>query len=327
MTDSSPHAKGTTLRRFKKENGAIYHIASSADLASLFALHESKPIVANSPTLSKKSSFPPSATIRPLRAVRRLLRTSETVIPPKTTYEHAVKTSASSPTNSSSKKSSTRKLQRSASSRVEDGAETDIASITSRILRRFPILQAPFSQTTLAKYALEDLNMNIRCYTRHVTTWDAPDRASFIFPAQLMITCTSMNDFDPLVVPDVTDVDLICTTVAINGTRKSHPQIAFRSSYEGATIRYVNDAPTFDLSQGIHIGNVPWCSTMDGDGNFGWYMYFWIPIPFALFQRAETKVFKIDAKVGINGIDGEDGFLHASSDFTMSRLRRALVMT
>lgn len=174
MTDSSPHAKGTALRRFKKENGAIYHVASSADLASLFALHESKPIVANSPTLSKKSSFPPSATIRPLRAVRRLLRTSETVIPPKTTYEHAVKSSASSPTKSSSKKSGTRKLQRSASSRVEDGAETDIASITSRILRR--ILQAPFSQTTLAKYAIEDLNMNIHCCTRHVTTWDAPDR-------------------------------------------------------------------------------------------------------------------------------------------------------
>jgi hypothetical protein len=63
---------------------------------------------------------------------------------------------------------------------------------------------------------------------------------------------------------------------------------------------------------------------MDRDGNFGWYIYFWIPIPFALFQRAETKVFKIDAKVRING---EDGFLHASSDFTLSRLRRALVMT
>jgi hypothetical protein len=141
-----------------------------------------------------------------------------------------------------------------------------------------------------------------------------------------MIACTSTNDFDPLVIPDVTIVDLVCTTVAINGPCKSHPQIAFRTFYNGATICYVNDAPTPDLSRGIHIGNVPWCSTMDGDGNFGWYMCFWIPIPFALFQRAETRVFKIDAKVHVNGEDGEDGFLHASSDFTLSRLRRALAM-
>jgi citrate lyase gamma subunit len=73
---------------------------------------------------------------------------------------------------------------------VEDGVEPDIASITSRILQRFTILQAPFDlddigapepilqaavDATLAKYALEDLNMNVRCYERHVTTWDAPD--------------------------------------------------------------------------------------------------------------------------------------------------------
>ncbi|KAG1805551.1 uncharacterized protein BJ212DRAFT_858397 [Suillus subaureus] len=341
ITDRSPRAKGATLRRFKKEEGVIYHIPSSSDLASLFALDESNPPLVNPPTLNKKFSSPSIDTIRPLRAVRRLLRTSETVAPPKTTYEHAVKSSTSSPTKSPSNKSGSRKLRRSASSRVEDGAETDIASITSRILQRLTILQVPFdldnvreqvpiSQTTVDATPLnptvEDLNMKVRCHERHVTIWDAPDCAFFIFPAQLLIACTSKNDFDPLAIPDVTIVDLVCTTVAINGPYKSHPQIAFRTFYDGATICYVKDEPTLDLSRGIHIGNVPWCSTMDGDGNFGWYMRFWIPIPFALFQRAETRTFKIDVKVHVNGEDGKGGFLNASSEFTLSRLRRGLAM-
>jgi hypothetical protein len=47
----------------------------------------------------------------------------------------------------------------------------------------------------LAKYALEDLNMNVRCYKRHVTTWDAPDcggkQSSDAVPA------ASSNSVDP----------------------------------------------------------------------------------------------------------------------------------
>lgn len=341
MNDSSSRAKGTTLRRFKKEEGVIYHIPSSSDLASLFASDESKPISVNPPTLNKKSYTLSMDTIHPLRVVRRLLPTSDTVAPPKTTYEHAVKSSTSSPTKSPSKKSGARKHRRSVSSRVDDGAETDIASITSRILQRLTILQAPFDlddvgdpvpvlQTTVdatpVKYALEDLNIKIRCHERHATSWDAPDCAFFIFPAQLLIACTSKNDFDPLAIPNVTIIDLVCTTVAINGFYKSHPQIAFRTFYDGATIRYVKDEPTPDLSRGIHIGNVPWCSTMDRNGDCGWYIHFWIPIPFALFQRAETRTFKIDVKLHVNGEDGKDGFLNASSDFTLSRLRRGFAM-
>ncbi|KAG1897641.1 uncharacterized protein F5891DRAFT_1241288 [Suillus fuscotomentosus] len=67
---SSPlkQRSGTTLRRFKKEDGVIYHIPSSPDLASLFALDESKPILVIPPTLSRKSSSPLIAIICPLRA-------------------------------------------------------------------------------------------------------------------------------------------------------------------------------------------------------------------------------------------------------------------
>ncbi|KAG1723750.1 hypothetical protein EDB19DRAFT_2043705 [Suillus lakei] len=337
VSDDSPRTK---LRRFKKEDGVIYHIPSSSDLASLFALHKSQPILVNppGPTLNRKSSSASIDTIRPLRTVRRLLRTPETAAPPKSTCQLAVKSATSSPTKPPSKKSGTRKLRRSFS-RVEDSAETDIASITSGILQRLSTLQVPFdlddvgetvSHTTIhdtpAKHDFEDLNMKVRCYERHVTTWDGPDSAFFIFPAQLLIPCTSINDFDPLLVPDVTLVHLVCTTVAINGPHKSHPQIAFKTFYNGATICYVNDTPTPDLSRGIHIGDVPWCFTKDGDGEVGWCMRVWIPIPFALFQRAETRTFKIDAKVHVNGDEGKEGYLNASIDFTLSRLRRGLAM-
>ncbi|KAG2364835.1 hypothetical protein BDR07DRAFT_1482156 [Suillus spraguei] len=299
MADSSPCTKGTTLRRFKKEEGVIYRIPSSSDLASLFASDKGKSVLVDPPTLKRRSSSPLNTSIRPLKAARRLLRTSETVALPETTCEHAVKNSTSSLINLPSKKLSARKLQRSASSRVEDGAGTDIASITSRILQRLTNLQVPF---------------------------DLHDVGEPAQPSQLLIACTSTNDFDPLVIPDVAIVDLVCTTVAINGPYKSYPQIAFRTFYAGATIRYVNDVPTPNLFRGIHIGNVPWCCTMDEDGNFGWFMRFWIPIPFALFQRAETRAFKIDAKVHFNEKDGKDGFLNASSDFTLSRLQRGLAM-
>ncbi|KAG2144633.1 uncharacterized protein EDB93DRAFT_1104851 [Suillus bovinus] len=339
--DSSPCANGTSLRRFKKEDGVIYHIPSSSDLASLFALDASKPILVIPPTLKRKSSSSSIAMIRPLRAVRRLLRRSETVAPPKTTFAHAVKSFTSVSTKLPPKRLGSRILQRSASLRVQDGAKTDIATITSRIFQHFTIPQVPcdihdvegsepISQTTVddtpGKYALENLDLMVRCYERHVTTWDSPDYGFFIFPAQLVIACTFTNDLDPLAIPDVTIVDLVCTTFAINGPYKSHPQIAFRTFYDGARMRYVNDTPTPDLSRGIHIGNIPWCSSMDKDGNFGWYMHFWIPIPFILFQRAETRVFKIDAKVRVNGEDGKDGVLNATSDFTLSRLRSGLVM-
>ncbi|KAG1786435.1 uncharacterized protein HD556DRAFT_1539572 [Suillus plorans] len=337
-SDSSLRTKGTTLRRFKKEDGVIYHIPSSPDLASLFALDESKPILVIPPTLNRKSSSRSIAIIRPLRAIRRLLRRSETVASPKTTWAHAVKSSTPSGAKSPSKNSGAHRLQRSASL---NGSKTDIASITSRVLQHLTIPQVPFrvddvggpkpiSQTTVAdtpgKYALEDLNLNVRCYERHVTTWDAPDYAFFIFPAKLIIAYPSTNNFDPRVISDVTIVDLVCTTVAINGHYKSHPQIALKTFYDGATIRYVNHAPTPDLSRGIHIGNVPWCSTMDRAGNFGWHLRFWIPIPFVLFQRAETRTFKIDAKVHVNGEDGKEVILNASSYFTLSRLRSGLAV-
>ncbi|KAG0696830.1 hypothetical protein DFH29DRAFT_949308 [Suillus ampliporus] len=334
-TDSGTRMK-RTLRRCRKEDNLVYHNPPTPSLASPVALGET------SPTLNRKSSSASIDTIRPLRSVRQRLVSSEGCpASRKTTSQHATKSSTASPssTKSPSRNSGTRRLQRSISFRVETGAETNIANITSRIIERLGTfwsasddvgdLEHDLQTTaddTYGKYALEDLHMKVRCYERHVTTWDDHDDAFFVFPAQLLITCTSQCDFNPLVGPEVTLVDLVCSTIAIDGPYKFRRQISFRTFYDGAKVRYVDDTPTSDVSRGIHTEQVSWCSTMDGDGTFGWYLRFWIPIPFALFQKAETRTFKIDAKVHVNGDEGQEGYLTASDDFTLSRLLRGVAM-
>ncbi|KAG2339503.1 hypothetical protein BDR05DRAFT_1003316 [Suillus weaverae] len=339
MTDSRPcKCMRRALRRLAKED-FLAHIPPSSDLASLFALCESfeGPSTRNRKSSSSSSSI--DDKLYTLRTVRRLLDTSETVCPvPRKTIpsQHAANNPTPSPSKTSSRKSSVRQLQHLVSSRVEDAAETamfqtllfalsirdsdnlgniepDLQTAVNHISKKYPL-------------PLENLSMKVDCNERHATTWDEPDHAFYLFPAQLLIACTSAHDFDPLFVPAVTLVHLICSTVTINGPYKSHSQISFKTFYDGATIHYVNDTPTPDLSRGIHIGEVPWCLAKDGDGNVGWCMRFWIPIPFALFQRAETRTFKIDAKVHVNGDEGKEGYLSASNDFTLSRLLRGLAM-
>lgn len=322
-TDSDPcQCMKRASRRSGKEDRAV-HTPTSSDLAGLFALSDRSE---NPPSRNRKSSSSSiDDTLHALRTFRQLFGVSEMV--------------TASPTKSSSRRSSARKLQRSlaASSRVEEAAETSILqallfgfsipSDSNNVANREPDLQAKVNDAP-KKYPLplEDISMKVCCNERHVTTWDEPDHSFFLFPAQLLIACTPIRDFDPLLVPDVTLVHLVCSTVAISGPYKSHSQISFKTFYDGATIRYVKDTPTPDVSRGIHIGEVPWCATKDGDDNVGWCMRFWIPIPFALFQRAETRTFKIDVRVRVNGEDGKEGFLNASSDFTLSRLLRGLVM-
>lgn len=326
------------LRRLGKED-LVAH--TSSDLASLLALGES--LERGSPTRNKKLSSPSvDDTLYTFRTVRRLLDTPETAypvshktMPPQ--HHDATNDPMAPPTKTPSRKSSLRKLQRSLSSRVDDAAEsalfqTLLFALSIRGSDNLENLERDLQTTvneTSRKYPLplEDLSMKINCDERHVTTWDEPDHAFYLFPAQLLIACTSTRDFDPLLVPAVTLLHLNCSTVAMNGPYKSHNQISFRTFYDGATIRYVNDTPTPDLSRGIHVREVPWCSAKDGDGNIvGWCMRFWIPIPYALFQRAETRTFRIDAKVHVNGDEGKEGYLSASNDFTLSRLLRGLAM-
>lgn len=329
------------MKRALKRSGKEDLVAhTSSDLASLLALGES--LEGDPPTRNKKlSSSSIDDTLYTFRTVRRILDAHETAYPVSRKTVPSQHDAANDPiaflTKTPSRKSSLRKLQRSLSSRVDDAAESALVqtllfALSIRDSDHLGNLERNLQNTvneTTKKYPLplEDLSMKIGCDERHVTTWDEPDHAFYLFPAQLLIACSSTHDFDPLLVPAVTLVHLICSTVAMNGPYKSHKQISFKTFFDGATIRYVNDTPTPDLSRGIHIGEVPWCTTKDGDGSIvGWCMRFWIPIPYALFQRAETRTFKIDAKVHVDGDEGKEGYLSTSNDFTLSRLLRGLAM-
>ncbi|KAG2341197.1 hypothetical protein BDR05DRAFT_965540 [Suillus weaverae] len=242
MTDSRPcKCMKRVLRRLAKDDFLAY-IPPSSDLASLFALGE---IFEGPSTCNRKSS---SSSIDDtlyhdaLRTVRRLLDTSESVCPvPRKTIpsHHAANNPTPSPSKTSSRKSFVRQLQHSVSSRVEGAAET-----------------AAF-QTLLFALSIRDsdnlgnLEPDLQT-TANDTSKKDPLPAFYLFPVQLLIACTSAHDFDPLLVPAVTLVHLVCSTVTINGPYKSHSQISFKTFYDGATIRYVN---------GIHIGEVPCCVT------------------------------------------------------------------
>ncbi|KAG1823811.1 uncharacterized protein BJ212DRAFT_704406 [Suillus subaureus] len=234
------------LRRSGKEDFAS--IPTSSDLVSLFALGDN---LEGPPTRNRKSSSSSiDDTLYALRSVRRLLDTPECPVPRKTVpSQHADDNPIASSTKTPSRKSSVRKLQRLVSSKMEeDAAET---AIVQTLLFALSIRDSdnlgnlePGLQTTVKnapkKYPLplENLSMKVGCNERHVTTWDEPDHAFYLFPAQLLIACTSTHDFDPLLVPAVTLIHLVCSTVAINGPYKSQSQISFRTFYDGATIRY-----------------------------------------------------------------------------------------
>ncbi|KAG1786709.1 uncharacterized protein HD556DRAFT_1449510 [Suillus plorans] len=212
----------------------------NSDLASLFALGvENSEVLPRSTRNRKSSSSSIDDTLYALRSVRRLLDTSETVCPVsgKTVpSQHAANNPTASPTKTSSRKSSR-------------CGNSHISSISFRIIQlRFRQSWKPRDAPRKYPLPLENISMKVSCDKRHATTWDEPDHAFLIFPAQLLIACTSTHDFDPLLVPAVTLVHLNCSTVAKNGAYKSHSQISLKTFYDGATIHYVNDKPTPDLS-------------------------------------------------------------------------------
>ncbi|OAX38677.1 hypothetical protein K503DRAFT_865970 [Rhizopogon vinicolor AM-OR11-026] len=328
-TDSGTRAK-RTLKRCTKEDDAADGTRFSSEFMS--------DVEFESFTESPETFAPTSLedTLRFLRTVRRHLGPLASPVPRNASSQNADKTHTGSPTKSHSRKFGPRKrtqsgLVESEPLHISTSKKSPKGSQGSEPLHvSSQNISTPLSQINASRqYAIEDLNMQIRCYEQHITTWDAPDHTFFIFPAQLLVTCTSKRDFDPLVVPDVSIVDIVCTTMAMGGPHNLHRPLSFSTFFDGAIIRHVNDEPKCHLTQGIHVEGVSpesWSSTMNEDGHFGWYMRFWIPIPFVLFQRAETRSFKIAVRVHVYGAEDQEGNLTASSDFTLTRLLRGLAM-
>jgi hypothetical protein len=181
--DSGTHTK-RTLRRCTKEDDAANGTELASKSMSCIAFDGSQDIRT---TLDSTSSSSSLDTIRFLQSVRRHLGAFDTaagcLVPPKAASQKAAKNHTGSTIKSPSRKSGPRSRQLSGSL-VELGpdfqAKTTKKCSTRKISERLDIssqsIPAPRSQIDApTQYAPEDLNMQIRCYERHVTTWDVPD--------------------------------------------------------------------------------------------------------------------------------------------------------
>ncbi|KAH7924776.1 hypothetical protein BV22DRAFT_482759 [Leucogyrophana mollusca] len=161
--------------------------------------------------------------------------------------------------------------------------------------------------------------------------WDAQDDAIFAVPAQLLLKCANLGkaEFDPGAAPDVYCVELRCYTAGRKSPHSHQPRLpVFSTCYSGAMVPNLtrNGPPAvLDDKRGVHIEQT-WHPTMDKDGVWGWYVRVWMPIPMGIFDKMETRLFKVDAKVWIDEAGDEEKAFEAGAEFTLSNLLKGRIM-
>lgn len=173
-----------TLKRCTKEDDATNGTKLPLKRTSFESSDESQDDLNLSPTISggSSSSF---QTPRLLRTVRRHLGPPESPVPRKATSREACDGQTGSPTKSNSRKWGPRDRKHSGSLvELDPPLQTTPSKKSPKKSKGFEPLNissqsisTSLSQNNISReYALEDLNMKIRCYERHVTTWDVPDQ-------------------------------------------------------------------------------------------------------------------------------------------------------
>ena len=174
--DSGTRTKRTTLKRCTKEDDIINVTRLPLKHMNLESISsdESQDDFNLSPTLTGTSS-PSFATLRLLRTVRRHLGPLESPVPRKATSREA----GDGHTGPRGRKHSWSFVE------LDPALQTTSSEKSPRKSKGFGPLNTSsqsistfLSQNnTSREYALEDLNMKVCCYERHVTTWDVPDWA------------------------------------------------------------------------------------------------------------------------------------------------------
>ncbi|KAF8902253.1 hypothetical protein CPB84DRAFT_1846420 [Gymnopilus junonius] len=191
----------------------------------------------------------------------------------------------------------------------------------------------------------------------HFEVWDMGD--DFPCYASLMIKEPAAFSGMPIALPDVSLTDIRCEDLPLPVPRvKYEPREEYYTSYTGSKIGKMSPEPIKDAAPkrtGISMDNISlegqWVRTyikpgvdgirhsrvpQDGDEakDFrGWYQKFWVPIPTRLFEKRETRVFHIQARIWMMGdeqrvllLDGnEDGDVYpllADTEMTVSHLRK-----
>ncbi|KAJ7023279.1 hypothetical protein C8F04DRAFT_1271599 [Mycena alexandri] len=144
--------------------------------------------------------------------------------------------------------------------------------------------------------------------------WDQEDELFLVGPLSLHLTLKESAKWDGLPVshPDAYVQELHCTSRAVVDS-PSYPYNATSSaethkysvSYEGAKMR----SPTgkelpVDPKRGIAI-DMMWARTYTpepyGPGRRGWELQFFVPIATRLFEKRETRAFRVEALVSVWG--------------------------
>jgi len=182
--DSGTRTK-RTLRRCTTEDDISNGTRLPLKHMNLDSPDESQDDLNLSPTLSGMTS-PSFATLRLLRTVRRHLGPLESPAPRQATSREAGDGHTWFPTKSNSRKWGSRGRKHWGSFvELDPALQTTSSEKSLRKSKGFGSLNTSsqnistfLSQNnTSREYAIEDLNMKIRCYERHVTTWDMPDWA------------------------------------------------------------------------------------------------------------------------------------------------------
>ncbi|KAJ7177173.1 hypothetical protein C8R46DRAFT_1030358 [Mycena filopes] len=153
--------------------------------------------------------------------------------------------------------------------------------------------------------------------------WDQEDELFLVGPLSLHLTLKDSAKWDGLPVshPDVYIQDLVCTSTAVvDSPSSSYPYVASKDKYSveysGAKMRVsvsatgnARDAlpmPPIDIdpARGIAVDTL-WARTYTptgrGPGRRGWALAFYVPVATRLFERRETRVFRVEARVSVWG--------------------------
>ncbi|PPR02743.1 hypothetical protein CVT26_009454 [Gymnopilus dilepis] len=160
----------------------------------------------------------------------------------------------------------------------------------------------------------------------HFEVWDVDDYEHVAIPAMLCLSAKDPGAYSgkPIALPDVSLIDIRCDDLPLPVLRAKHdPRDEYYTSYTGTKIgKSKEDAPRGDTPRttGVSMDSISlegkWIATyvkpgVDGQGRLkhgdrskafrGWYQKIWVPIPTRLFEKRETRIFHLHARVWMMG--------------------------
>ncbi|KAJ7724714.1 hypothetical protein DFH07DRAFT_854585 [Mycena maculata] len=145
--------------------------------------------------------------------------------------------------------------------------------------------------------------------------WDQEDELFLVGPLSLHLTLKDPAKWEgvPVSHPDVSVLEIKCTSKAVvDSPAVPYAAIArgdkYSVHYAGAKTRSARGAElAIDPAEGIAVDTV-WLRTYAADpaegastGRRGWEMRFFVPVATRLFERRETRVFKVEGLISVAG--------------------------